>query len=316
MGNLRRWVSFVGMAAAIATASACGSETPSEFGGSSSGSNGATSSGGNTFGGASSGGAGDGGGGEGGATSCSGLVDMFVILDRSNSMGDDGNIGTTNSKWTRAVTALSGYFNSQGAKDHAAAFQFFPRQGHTDALCATGEGYHLPAVPSTTPPPYLTLPTSAFDSILNSESPGSGLGTPIEAAIRGVTRFTEANRRGGRVTIGVLITDGDPNGCNGSLSYLSGLLAAHHEATKIRTYVIGMDGATFSGLEQIAQGGAAPEHPDTVGTITNACGNGNGPCRHWNVGDGNPAAFTAVMAAIQASADGCKEGGGFINPIK
>jgi hypothetical protein len=297
---------------ALTTFAACGSESSEAGGGSGNGTSGTSGTG--TFGGSADGGDGDGSGGNSGT--CSGLVDMFIILDRSNSMGSDGNIGTTNSLWTRAVTALSGYFNSQGATGHAAAFQFFPRIGHTDNYCANGDTYNVAAVPSTSPPPYVTLPSTAFDATLNSESPGSGLGTPIEAAIRGVNRFTEANRRGGRVTIGVLITDGDPNGCNGSTSFLSGLLQAHFDATKIRTYVVGMDGATFSSLEQIAKGGNAPEHPDTVGSITNACGNGGGPCRHWNVGDGNPATFTAVMKAIQDSADGCKEGGGFINPIR
>jgi len=51
-----------------------------------------------------------------------------------------------------------------------------------------------------------------------------------------------------------------------------------------------------------------------VGPLTDACGNGAGPCRSWNVGDGNPQAFVAALAAIQESADGCKDGGGTINP--
>ena len=77
-----------------------------------------------------------------------------------------------------------------------------------------------------------------------------------------------------------------------------------------------MQGATFANLEKIAVGGNSPTHPDAVGGITDACGNGAGPCRHWNVGDGDPAVFTAALAAIQQSADGCKPGGGTVNPPK
>jgi hypothetical protein len=292
---------------------ACGSESGGN------GANGTSSSGGGTSGGQF----GSSGSGEGGASSgeggnpgdCNAPVDMFIIFDRSNSMDDDGNIGTTNSKWTRGVTSLSGYFNSNDARDQGAALQFFPTRNHDDdTMCATGDGYHVQVVPAAAPN-FLTLPTNGFDAKLNEEAPGSGLGTPIEAAIRGITRFTEANRRGGRVTIGILITDGDPNGCNNDRPFLSGLLQAHYDKTQIRTYVIGMQGASFDRLEEIARGGNAPEHPDSIEGVTYACGNGTGTCRHWNVGDGDPAAFIAAMKAIQRSADGCQPGGGFINPV-
>jgi hypothetical protein len=297
---------------------ACGSSTPDSGFGSSGGSSGASggSNGSSSFGGAS-GGNGEGGasGGEGG--SCSAPVDMYIMFDRSGSMGTDCVIGDTKtaSKWCRAVNAMSGYLKSAGATGQSAALQFFPLDNHTKALCTTGSLYDVAAQPATS---YEALPTSAFDALLNATSPaggtGGGAGTPTEAAIRGMTRFTAANRRPGKVTIGILVTDGDPNGCDQKLTNLSDLLAAHHTATTIRTYVIGMQGATFANLEAIAQGGNAPLHADAVGTLTDACGNGAGPCRHWNVGDGDPAAFVAALAAIQESADGCKPGGGTVNP--
>ncbi len=261
---------------------------------------------------------GDGGGstsdasakGDGG--NCIAPIDMYIMFDRSGSMGADCNIGdTTSSKWCRSINALSGYLKSTGATNQAAALQFFPLLNHSDALCSTGDNYAVAALPSVD---FQTLPSPAFDTKLNAEGPGGNGGTPTEAAIRGMTRFTAANRRPGRVTIGILITDGDPNGCNQALAALSDLLAAHHAATTVRTYVIGMQGANFANLEKIAQGGKGPAHPDAVGGLTDACGDGPGPCVHWNVGDGEPAAFTAALAAIQESADGCKPGGGTVNP--
>jgi hypothetical protein len=261
---------------------------------------------------------GDGGANENDGAACSAPVDMFIMFDRSGSMGQDCKLGdTTASKWCRSINAVAGYFKSAGAATQAAAIQFFPLDGHTDALCATGDKYSAASLPSTG---YEALPSSAFDALLNSTSPSKGgggaSGTPTEAAIRGLTRFTAANRRPGKVTIGVLVTDGDPNGCNESLTDLSALLEAHHSATTIRTYVIGMQGASFANLEAIAQGGNAPLHGDAVASITDACGDGAGPCRHWNVGDGDPTVFGAALAAIQQSADGCNPGGGTVNPPK
>jgi hypothetical protein len=246
--------------------------------------------------------------------SCYAPVDMFIMQDRSGSMGTDCNIGsTTNSKWCHAINALSGYFNSTSAAGNAAALQFFPLQNQTNALCATGAGYNVAALP-TPPPAYTTLPTSSFDALLNATNDTGGGGTPTEAAIRGLTQFTAGNRRGGRVTIGILITDGDPNGCDENLTDLSNLLQTQYANTTLRTYVIGMTGATDANLEIIAQGGNGPLHADVVGPLTGACGTSPSPCRHWNVGDGNPQAFVAALAAIQESADGCKDGGGTINP--
>ena len=256
------------------------------------------------------GGGGDGSGGDSG--SCYAPVDMYIMQDRSGSMGADCNVGdTTNSKWCHAINALSGYFNSPSAAGNAAAIQFFRVPNHTNALCSTGAQYNTPLLPMGNPP-YATLPTNAFDTLLNGQSP-SGL-TPTEAAIRGLTGFTAGNRRGGRVTIGILVTDGDPTECNTNLMALSALLQTHFMATTVKTFVIGMTGATFANLETIAQGGNGPLHPDAIGGLTDACGNGAGPCRHWNVGDGDPKAFIAALAAIQALPDGCKDGGGTVNP--
>jgi len=287
---------------------ACGSSDDNNNGDGGSG-NDATSNGDSPFGNKDGNGSGD---GSQSGDSCYAPVDMFIMQDRSGSMGNDCNIGdNTNSKWCHAINALSGYFNSTSASGNAAAIQFFPLPNHTSALCATGAGYDVAALPTTG---YTTLPTNTFDALLNSTNDTGGGGTPTEAAIRGLTKFTAGNRRGGRVTIGILVTDGDPNGCDENLQHLSDLLQAHYTATTLRTFVIGMTGATDSNLEQMAQGGNGPLHPATVGPLTNACGSTPAPCRHWNVGDGNPQAFIAALAAIQQASDGCADGGGTINP--
>ena len=307
----------------VALAVACGGSSDSSFGSSgSSGSSGASGASGGTSNGGfgTSGTSGEGGtsGTSGGADggSCFAPVDMYIVFDKSGSMGDpagngapgDCNIGDTkNSKWCKAINALSGYLKSPAAKDQGAALQFF--SGDDNVSCSNGTPYDTAAMPATG---YTTLPSNAFDGVLNSTVPGGG--TPMEAALRGLTKFTKANRRPGHVTIGIFVTDGDPQGCNTSLNTLSGILDDHFKAEKIRTYVIGMEGATFGNLEKIAAGGNAPTHAATVGALSNACGNVAAPCRFWNVGNGDPAGFIQALAAIQESADGCKPGGGEINP--
>ena len=301
-------------------AAACGSSGDGSAFGSSGASGGGGASGetasGGGFGtsGASGGASGTSGGADGG--SCFAPVDMYIVFDKSGSMGEpfgngspgDCNIGETkNSKWCRAINALSGYLNSPSSKDQSAALQFF--SGDDNPNCSTGAPFDKPATPGTG---YTTLPSKAFDDVLNGTVPGGQ--TPMEAALRGLTKFTAANRRPGHVTIGIFVTDGDPKGCREDLGVLSGILDAHFNATKIRTYVIGMEGATFGNLEKIAAGGNAPTHAASVGALANACGNVAAPCRVWNVGNGDPAGFIQALGAIQESADGCKPGGGTVNP--
>jgi hypothetical protein len=312
MKNPNTWRRIAGLAAVTSIVAACGTDTDiSPFPeGSSSSSGGASGQSSSGFGPA-----GDGGtsGGKGDAGNCFAPVDMYIMLDRSGSMGADCNIGdTVKSKWCRAINALSGYLKSPEAKDQAAALQFFPLPTLTATSCMTGDVYAKPALPAAA---YTTLPSNGFDALLDSTTMQSS--TPTEGAIRGITTFTAANRRPGRVTIGILITDGDPtrdNGCSDNLTNLAKLLQDHNAATTVRTYVIGMTGAAFPKLEQMAIGGGAPKHPAMVGTITNACGTLPGPCTFWNVGDGEPEAFIAALKEIQKSADGCVPGGGVVNP--
>ncbi len=250
---------------------------------------------------------------------CSAPVDMFIQLDRSTSMATDtypdGNIGDTHTKWSRAITALSGYFHSTTSTSHAAALQFFPKKDFTTPMCATGKSYDISRIPGGGL--YKTLPSGAFDNELNAEAPApvNTLPTPVEAALRGMITYTATNRNPGRVTIGVLITDGSPTACDWDVDHLAALIKAHRDATKIRTYVIGMTGASFPNLEKLAIAGGGPIHPDNMPGITNACGGLTSitSCQHWNVASGDPNVFTAALSAIQDSADGCKPGGGVPN---
>jgi hypothetical protein len=247
-------------------------------------------------------------------------LDMYVMLDRSGSMNypykepsgqnqaakGDCNVGQTlnpNSLWCKTINALSGYFKSTQATGDAAALQTFFTEPVTTAC--DGIAYSASAVPGGTTG-YTTLPSSAFDAFLNGVKPDYN--TPMEPAVKGITQFTgrAANQRVNRKTIGVLITDGVPGFCDLNATNISTLLQTHFNNTGIPTFVIGMTGAVFSTLETIATGGNAPLHGDNVGAITDACGNGPGPCRHFNIGEGNNNALATALEQVRGLAIACQ----------
>jgi hypothetical protein len=235
-------------------------------------------------------------------------LDMYIMLDRSGSMGTDCNVGaTTASKWCYSINALYNFFAAPSSSGMGVALQYFPITGYSctgaGGTCAT-PAVGLGLLPGLLP---------QLQSSLNVTTP-SGSNTPTEAGIRGLADFTGKNQAPGRTMIGILITDGAPNGCNTGASYLGGLLQAHLNATGIRTFVIGMTGANFTTLETIAVGGGAAPH-------TNYCGTSTTPCHHYSVGSGDPQAFIAVLQAIQNVAIGCQyqvpqTDAGLIDPAK
>lgn len=247
-------------------------------------------------------------------------LDMYVMLDRSGSMNfpykepngpnqqaqGDCNVGQSlnpNSLWCKTINALSSFFKSPQASGDAAAMQIF----FTDPIVVACDGiaYSSSAVPGGTTG-YTTLPSSAFDAFLNGVKPDGN--TPTEAAVKGIIQFTSrpANQRSNRKTIGVLITDGVPGYCDTNATNISNLLQTHYANTGIPTFVIGMTGAVFSTIETIATGGNAPLHGDTVGAINDACGDGPGPCRHFNIGDGNNNALATALEQVRGLAIACQ----------
>jgi hypothetical protein len=242
-------------------------------------------------------------------------LDMYIMLDRSGSMVEPGYTWTAlsgggisisggdcnynaassplNSRWCYSIYALAGYFNSAAAAGNRAALQFYPIPGYN---CNSPSNNTL----STPVVGYQTLNAGANSLInaLNQEVP-LGSNTPTKAALHGLAGFTGANQVAGRITIAILITDGIPNSCapNDGLT-LGAVAAAHLAATGIRTYVIGMTGADYQVLEQIAAPAGAPAH-------TQYCAPGINPCHFYNVGQGDSQVFIDVLQAIQKNAIGC-----------
>lgn len=191
------------------------------------------------------------------------------------------------SKACYATYALSNYLiNVTPQTDTRLAFQFMSL-----ALAPTGcDGtlYATPLIGLT------QLPVAATDPLIqtiSNETFAGGFGTEIEGALRGIAQYTTNNRTPGREMIGVLMTDGDPNGCSSDIQALSTILSDHLTATGIRTFIIGMQGATDANLEALGTAGGADPHTDWCGSIAP-------PCHYWNVADGSGDAIASALKAI------------------
>jgi hypothetical protein len=222
-----------------------------------------------------------------------GPLDVYLILDRTGSMGRDcdyvhGDTPPESSKACFATYALSDYLiDVTPTVDTRLAFHFMSQPDDCD-----GTAYVPPLIDLT---PLPVAPDHALIQEISDEDFGGGLGTHIEGALRGLALYTEANRTPGRAMIGVLMTDGDPNGCEDDLDALRTIIADHLAATGVRTFIIGMEGATESNLEELALAGGADPHPDWCGGI-------GPPCHYWNVGDGSGDAIASALGDIIAMA--------------
>jgi hypothetical protein len=226
-------------------------------------------------------------------------LDMYIMQDKSGSMGSDCNVGsTTTSKWCYAINALYGFFSAPSSTGMGVALEFFT------SACS---GYDVPAVALGLLPGNL----AALQSALNSNSPTGTTG--MSAACQGLATYTAANKQPGREMIGILITDGSPVGCDTNLNNINAILVNHFNATGIPTFVIGMTGANFGYLETIGQNAGVPSH-------TNYCGGVN-PCVSYDVKNGDPSVFIAALKTIQQTAVGCQyqlptTDAGLIDPAK
>jgi von Willebrand factor type A domain len=317
-------------------------------GGTQAGGAGGTAGAGATGGGGAAGGGGGGGGGnagdaavedvsfhydgpvdnDGGVDACAATtkkaqpapLDMMIVQDNSGSMnepqlisppGGDCNIGqSVNSKWCFTVNALHQFFQGAPAGT-GVALQFFPKcWTGTIPQCNSGQSCSVPDVPLGQLPGNLTQ----LDNALNSNVPTGG--TPTQAALNGMVTFTNQNQQPNRVMIGILVTDGVPDSsCDPNVNNLATIIQNHLTNDKIKTFVIGMTGAVYNSLETMAAPGGAKGH-------SQYCGAGlTPPCYSYDVGNGSPAAFNAVLSAIQQSAVACQfsmpqTDGGIVDPSK
>jgi hypothetical protein len=220
-----------------------------------------------------------------------GALDVYLVLDRTGSMGTDCAYDPVNdptppvaSKACYATYALADYLvDVTPEADTRLAFNVMSLSND-----CTGADYD-PALIGMTELP--VAEDSALVQRISDEDFSGGFGTRIEGALRGIAGFTSNNQTDGREMIGVLITDGDATNCETDTGDLAQIIADHLAATAIRTFIIGMDGADEATLETLAVAGGAEAHDDFCGGLTP-------PCHFWSVGDGSGSALASALQAI------------------
>jgi hypothetical protein len=221
-------------------------------------------------------------------------VNMILIVDKSGSMGAEGQVGAQDwqvvrtQRWEPLKAALLAFFGNPGTTDIYASLDFFPALGgYNPDSTAIG-----PCNPTQYESPQLEVPLSSlnepdsvdsFTDAINNPLLQPGGGTPTIAAIQGSLEYasTVAAKQTdpGAQTMVVLITDGEPGfaaadgsaieGCTGNnTTQIIDVVADYFKASpSIKTYVFGV-GIEVASMKAIAQAGGTVFKPIPVGDPT------------------------------------------------
>lgn len=192
---------------------------------------------------------------------------MLIVMDRSGSMSDPSR-STGVAKWDMALNAMISFADWPGSAGSQLGLSIFP-------LAREEEGEGEPCDPTTYSPivPIAPLPGNGVaikEALLRREPYGA---TPMSPALQGgvnaMKGFLADNPKHEGVII--LVTDGDPSGCSSTVQGVAGIAQAAAAGTpRIRTFVVGMEGATFLSLDRIAAAGKGAK------TAFNASGGADG----------------------------------------
>lgn len=194
-------------------------------------------------------------------------LDMYIMMDKSGSMGSQGF-------WDPVRTAITDFVNAPESAGIGVGIQFFPKDSGGPScspfppcappcvpfglICVPNVGGGL-CDPNDYLPPAVTiqpLPGAAplIVNAMGMQMPGGG--TPTVPAMQSALQAAGgwAQQFPGRKIIIVLATDGSPNDCNSSVQGVAQIAAQGANATpSVQTFVIGM--GAVAGLDQIAMAG-------------------------------------------------------------
>lgn len=205
------------------------------------------------------------GGGSGGIEQCAAAtaqaelapVYLVFLLDESGSMGDGKN-GDRTVKWDPVTSALNAFYADKASAGITASLTLFPQNLNTTmgaadnnkpASCKATD-YQKPEVAPTALPDAKT-----FAAAIAKLDPPNEYGTPTFPALSGTITYAESllKEDASRKVAIVMVTDGEPYGCNGNTVNATAMAAAKVAKT-IPTYVIGV-GDKLDSLNQIANSG-------------------------------------------------------------
>jgi hypothetical protein len=221
---------------------------------------------------------------------------MFIVFDRSYSMlecgsGDGGGMmgggmmgggcETGPTRWELASSALTQFFQDPGAADLGVALRFYPHDqpvpgctGDIDNNPAFDGGVTMGCDTNACAMPMvdmgvLTADTAPADvqegalvnAVMTSAPLVSGEGTPTYVALAGAAQWAVAYQQAhtDQRTVIVLVTDGEPNGCNTQTDAIAGLAEDAFTTAEVRTYAIGLAGIGENFLNAIAMAGGTDQ---------------------------------------------------------
>lgn len=208
-------------------------------------------------------------------------VSMFIVFDKSGSMKDNG-------KWVNTTAALDAFFKDPASAGLRVGLRFFPDSGCDSSTCSLQKC----SEPLVAPAP-LTVDAAPVDAqedaLLNavaSKAPGGD--TPMFAALGGAEKWATdyVALHPNEKAVVILVTDGEPNGCNNSIDAIA-KEAADARVLGVYTYAIGLAGSNEAQMNQIAMAGGA----DKAFLVGNANAN---------------AELLAALKSIQGTAVACE----------
>jgi Mg-chelatase subunit ChlD len=195
-------------------------------------------------------------------------VDLFVIMDRSQSMAEPVKGGTM-TRWQALHDAVESFTLDEGAAEIRAGIGFFSLSGAgDDGHDCEPDAYAEPSVPIGLLSEIGPDLVAAMDDV----TPG-GL-TPTVPAVQGAIGYARswAKDNPGRATLVVLVTDGYPTQCEKDPGRISEAARAGYESPEhIRTFVIGVGDLAKFNLDNYARaGGTVTAYLTDAGDVTSS----------------------------------------------
>jgi hypothetical protein len=166
-----------------------------------------------------------------------GTLSIYLLLDKSLSMNDDG-------KWDDVTAAIAAFVDDPLADGMGMGLQFFPNGCVFDSDC-TDARYAVPAVPVRPLPGN----AAAIKAALAAQTPAGD--TPTLPAMRAAIEYARASLLADptRQMVVVLATDGDPDSCDSNAANVSAEAAAAAAADpQVLTAVIGIEHGNAAAL--------------------------------------------------------------------
>jgi len=180
---------------------------------------------------------------------------MYIMFDKSGSMLE-------NQKWAGAKAALIAFFQDKDSTGLRVALRFFPDDEPVAGCNEVGCDINACATPLveagvlTDQPAGADPQQAALVDAVNSRNPSGQ--TPMYAALGGAEQWAKAYAASigdAERTIVILVTDGEPNGCNEDINAIAALAKDSFDTEGVVTYAVGLEGSNEAQINQIAQAG-------------------------------------------------------------